>query len=636
MACVGNLAGRNAGRPMIVLGQVFGLCAPLAITLLFKYSAWYWGLATILLLVLTSVRSTTRFLNGMLVSALLNGREARIQRTRFSTALDSMSHGLCMGDRDGAITVINQRLMDFFRIDAAKGELTAQRLAELIADSGGLRTKAKRAFLDAWDSHVSRRDSSVFSASIGEGIFDFRCEPEGHGGFVVVVSDVTAERLATREIERMAHFDPLTGLPNRSQFHDRLQAAVEQPSIAGEQLALLSIDLDQFKEVNDTRGHATGDELLRMVAKRLRRSLKSADLVARFGGDEFQALLRVGPDYDGVDKVARRVIEDLSQTFSIDGQLITIGASIGVAYAPRDATTADELLRCADMALYSAKAAGRGVARAFAPEMETALRRKREVSEHLRYALDHDGIEVHYQPVVDVRTGRIVACEALARLPHPTEGMISPGEFVPVAEDSGLIVRLGDHVLKRACMDAVDWPEEMRVAVNFSPKQFVLGRNIAEDISAALAATGLPPHRLEVEITESTILEAKDSLQQLREISAAGVKISLDDFGTGYSSLSYLRQFPVNKIKIDRSFALDIVSLASQAVIRSVSVLAELLDVELVIEGIETKAQIEVLKSWNIHLVQGYYFSRPHPLALILPMLASNNAYGRTRLRDVA
>jgi predicted signal transduction protein with EAL and GGDEF domain len=289
------------------------------------------------------------------------------------------------------------------------------------------------------------------------------------------------------------------------------------------------------------------------------------------------------------------------------------------------------------MALYSAKGAGRGVARAFAPEMETALRRKRDVSEHLRYALDHDGIEVHYQPVVDVRTGRVVACEALARLAHPTEGMISPGEFVQVAEDSGLIVRLGDYVLKRACMDAVDWPEDIRVAVNFSPKQFVLGRNIAEDISAALAATGLPPHRLEVEITESTILEAKDSLQQLREISAAGVKISLDDFGTGYSSLSYLRQFPVNKIKIDRSFALDIVSLASQAVIRSVSVLAELLDVELVIEGIETKAQIDVLKSWNIHLVQGYYFSRPRPLAQIAPMLTAKNAFGRGgQLRDVA
>jgi diguanylate cyclase (GGDEF)-like protein len=636
LGIAGALAGRNAGRPRIVYGQVWAVCGPLAVTLLFNYDTWYWGLSAMFALILTSVKSTTKFLNGILVSALLNGREAGIQRARFGTALDSMSHGLCMGDRDGSITVVNQRLQEFFQLEIGGVEIGVRELAERIAASGGMPPVPKQAFVRSWETHVAKRDSSVFSATIGGRIFDFRCEPEVQGGFVVVIEDVTAARIASREIERMAHFDSLTGLPNRSQFHTQLSRLLSRPLDRSEQMALLSVDLDQFKEVNDARGHATGDELLRMVAKRLRQSVKSADLVARFGGDEFQVLLRTSADPQALDTVARRIIEDLSQSYCINGQLISIGASIGSALAPRDATGADELLRCADMALYRAKADGRGAHRAFAPEMEVALRRKREVEEHLRDAIANDKLQLHYQPVVDSRTGAIVACEALVRLPHPAEGMVPPSEFIPVAEDSGLVVKLGDWVLRRACRDAVTWPKHLRVAVNFSPKQFVLGRNIAADITSALSAAGLEPHRLEVEITESTIMEAKDSLQQLTEISRSGVKISLDDFGTGYSSLSYLRQFPVDKIKIDRSFAFDIKSQASQAVIRSVAVMAGLLEVELVIEGIETKAQLEVLKSWNVHLVQGYFFSSPRPLADLMPILHTENPFGKSRLQSVA
>jgi EAL domain-containing protein (putative c-di-GMP-specific phosphodiesterase class I) len=238
--------------------------------------------------------------------------------------------------------------------------------------------------------------------------------------------------------------------------------------------------------------------------------------------------------------------------------------------------------------------------------------------------------------VVDARTGKIVACEALARLPHPVEGMIPPGEFIAVAEESGLVVRLGEWILHRACADAMTWPSHITVAVNFSPRQFALGADVADDIRKVLVATGLPPQRLEVEITESTLIDAKDAMQQLQGISDLGVKIALDDFGTGYSSLSYLRQFPVNKIKIDRSFSLDIQSQASQAIIRSVSVMAKLLNVELVIEGVETASQLETLTSWSVHLIQGYYYSRPQPLADLRPLLKAKRLFEQAALRDVA
>jgi diguanylate cyclase (GGDEF)-like protein len=637
MGCVGAVAARNAGRPLIVHGQVMALCLPLVVTFMIHDSAWYWGLACMLVLVLTSVKSTTRFLNGALVSALLNGREARIQRMRFSTALDSMSHGLCMGDPNGTITVVNQRLLELFKLDMkAVQDCDATDLADMIANAGPLSPEDRERFVSAWNEHVSRRDSSVFSAVIGAGIFDFRCEPEEQGGFVVVATDVTQARLASQEIERMAHFDALTGLPNRSRFYTHLTHQLSSQLRAGQEFAVLSIDLDQFKEVNDSRGHATGDKLLQHVGERLRKCLKSADMVARFGGDEFQVLLNVGSQGADVTAIADRIVETLSRPYAIENDLINIGASIGIAFAPRDATTADEMLRCADMALYAAKASGRGISHAFDAEMEMALRRRQEVSEILRNALETDQLQVHYQPVVDARSGAVVACEALARLPHPVEGMIPPGEFIAVAEETGLVVKLGDWVLRRACADAMTWPDNIRVAVNFSPRQFALGADVAQDIQRVLDATGLPPHRLEVEITESTLIDAKDALQQLKSIADLGVKIALDDFGTGYSSLSYLRQFPVNKIKIDRSFALDIRSQASQAIIRSVSVMAKLLNVELVIEGVETETQLDTLTSWSVHLIQGYFYSRPQPLAELMPLLQSKGGYGQPQLRGVA
>jgi diguanylate cyclase (GGDEF)-like protein len=636
MGCAGALAARNAGRPMIVHSQVLAILAPLAFAFLLELNPWFFGLAFLLFLNMTSVKSTTKFLNGIIVQALMNGREARIQRGRFSSALDSMAHGLVMGDASGEITVANHRLREFFALPDEMTGITVADLADKIAQAGRMSRADQAQFTAAWESHISQRDAGVFTQTVEGRIYDFRCEPMDMGGFVVVVEDVTTARLASREIERMAHFDVLTGLPNRLQFHNKLVTALKAKPKPGQQISLLSVDLDQFKEVNDTRGHPTGDELLCLVAKRLRQCVHGADLVARFGGDEFQVLIQTADDDQALGAIAQRIIDAVSASYTIDGNIVTIGASIGIAQCPRHAQDADELLRCADMALYRAKAEGRGTHRTFETEMDTTMRRKREVEHHLREAIAHEELELHYQPVVDTRTGRVKAIEALARLRHPTEGLISPAEFIQVAEETGLIVRLGSWVLRRACRDAMAWPDHIRVAVNFSAKQFVMGHDVAADIQDALKEAGLPAHRLEVEITESTIFEARDALNQLKEISASGVKISLDDFGTGYSSLSYLRQFPVDKIKIDRSFAMDITSRESQAVIGSVSVLAQLLNVELVIEGIEEAHQLDAIKPWNVRLVQGYLFAKPMPMDKLLPILANPAPYAQPKIKKVA
>jgi diguanylate cyclase (GGDEF)-like protein len=480
---------------------------------------------------------------------------------------------------------------------------------------------AAEAFVAIWRAQLERQSAGGFTEALGEKIYEFRFEPRPHGGHVVVVEDVTDARRAALEIERMAHFDSVTGLPNRVQFHQQLGAALRDRRGRGRGLALLSIDLDHFKDVNDTRGHPAGDELLRLVASRLCESVRPGDIVARFGGDEFQVLLRGVCDPADVLETAERLICAISENYLLADSTVAIGASIGIALIPDSSVEPDDLIRWADMALYRAKADGRGLARIFSPEMDVAVRHKRELESMLREAIARQYLELQYQPVVDVRSGAVVACEALVRLRHPTRGMISPAEFIPAAEETGLILEIGDWVLSRACADAASWPGQVRVAVNFSPKQFILRPDMASHIRAALEASGLDPKRLEVEITESTLMEAKDAIGELERISAMGVKIALDDFGTGYSSLSYLRQFPVDKIKIDRSFAQDVLSRASKAVIGSVSVLAQMLEVELVVEGVETPAQLNALKHWDVKLVQGYLFSRPLPLEQLLPHL---------------
>jgi diguanylate cyclase (GGDEF)-like protein len=623
VGCAGALAGRNAGRPFIVYGQLLGVCAPLAIAMFLRQDPWVWGSAVCLLFVMTAVKSTTKVLNATIVTALMEGREARLQRARLGAALDSMSHGLCMADASQTIVVMNDRLKAFFGLEVQSGASLSD-LANSIGLAAHMSRGARTNFVSRWRAHVGRGETCVFTQEVQQRLYDFRCEPMPNGGFVVVVEDVTEARLASREIERMAHFDSLTGLPNRINFHQALQKELARPRRKHD-LVLLSIDLDQFKEVNDTRGHPAGDELLRLVAERLRQTVTGRDLVARFGGDEFQVLTAEQPGSGRAEQLAERLIAVLSASYEVFGATVTIGASVGLSRASQEGADADEMLRCADLALYEAKGAGRGVVRAYRRDMDLVLRRKRHVEGVLRRAIADQTLEVYYQPVMDIRTGRVKVCEALARLRCPDEGMISPAEFIPVAEESDLILGLGEAVLRKACAEATHWPEDVAVAVNFSPRQFAMNGDIIEDLKAVLRQTGLAPSRLEVEITESTMIEAKNAHAQLEAIKDLGVRIALDDFGTGYSSLSYLRQYPVDKIKIDRSFADEIDSVASQAVIGAVSVLAERLEVEVVFEGLERAEQLEHLKAWGVHLVQGYLFGAPMPSAQIRPRLMTTS-----------
>lgn len=630
LSCAGSLSGRNAGRPRIVKGQILGLFLPVSTVLLLRFDPWYWGLSLVLILVSVSVLSTTRFLYRMLVSALLSERDARERGLQLGIALDSMTHGLCMAEQDGSITVLNRRLRDAFAIPEAGAPATLEELARTMSASGQVASADARAFSETLQAQIASREPRQWDEAIGERVFLFSSQPMTSGGGCVVVEDVTEARCAAQKVEYLAHHDALTGLSNRFRFHLDLSAALAGDVGGG--IALLGIDLDRFKEVNDTLGHPAGDALLRQVADRLREVCGPSATLARFGGDEFQVMLRPDLGDEALGCFAEAAIARISDPYLVDGQAVSIGASIGIATAPRDAGQADDLLRCADMALYGAKAIARGTWLRFAPEMDAEVQRRRQVEIELRTALTTGQIEVFYQPMVDVRTGRVSTFEALARWRHPVRGLVSPDSFIPIAEECGLIADLGEFVLRRACEDAMGWPDDVRVAVNVSPKQFLLRRDLEERIAGILAETGLPPTRLEVEITESTLLDAKAALAA---IAASGVRISLDDFGTGYSSLSYLRLFAIHKIKIDRSFV-RIGDRASLAIIEAIASLANTLGMDLVVEGVETQEQLRSMVDRRIHLIQGYLFSRPRPLGELAPMLDGHLDAAAAAMRAVA
>lgn len=627
MSGVGALAGRNAGSPPIVLAQVITLCMPLAIVSLLHSDVRYWGVALILVLETLSIRSVSKFLHRNLESALRNGRDANIQRKRFKSALNSMSHGLCMGNADMTLTVVNHRLTEFFGLDIGETPQKLQTLARRIADQAQMSADDRRAFVEQWESHAALPKTNVFSREIGQRIFDFRCEPADNGAFVTVVEDVTEQRRAVHEIERIAHFDTLTNLANRFQFQRRLERDLRYIRKRGLCLALLSIDLDQFKEVNDSLGHTIGDRLLRAVADRLRDCVRSVDMVARFGGDEFCVLMHPTVHLPPAETLAQRIIETLSQPYVIEGHTILIGASIGLCVAPRDATSAEDLLKCGDLAMYHSKAAGRRRALWFDTAMEDALLNKRQVERDLREALKTNGLDVHYQPIFDVRDQTISTCEALVRWRHPEKGFIPPSAFIPIAEETGMIVELGEWVLRRACADARNWPSRARVAVNFSSKQFQQPDMVSR-VAEVLSAFDLPPDRLEIEITESTLMQdTEDAAAKVEGLRALGVRLSLDDFGTGFSSLGYLNRFPVDKVKLDRSFVCALTeSSKAQAIIGAVALLTQELDIDLVAEGVETHEQLTILRSKNVHLIQGFLFSMPKPCEELMAMFVDRRA----------
>ncbi len=441
---------------------------------------------------------------------------------------------------------------------------------------------------------------------------------------LVAIVDVTAKRQAEARIAHMAHHDALTGLPNRVLFHERLDETLMRVRRYAEIIAVLYLDLDQFKNVNDTLGHPVGDKLLVAVADRLRTCLRECDMIARFGGDEF-AVLQIGlagPHEAGA--FAERIVTLLSEPYDIDGQQCAIGASVGIALAPADGETAEQLLRNADIALYQAKEDGRRVFRFFEPGMGASLRARRTLELDLRKALAAGEFEVYYQPLVTLETGVISGFEALLRWHHPVRGTVAPAEFIPLAEEVGLIVPIGEWVLRQACAKAAAWPDDLKVAVNLSPVQFKKG-NLPQVVFATLASAGLPAARLELEITESIFLaNSETNLATLRRLRALGVGISMDDFGTGYSGLSYLRAFPFDKIKIDRSFISELGERADcMAIIKAITNLGSNLGIPTLAEGAETEKQLAWLREAGCTEMQGYLFSRPVPASEIAGLLSA-------------
>ncbi|HEY8580715.1 MAG TPA: EAL domain-containing protein [Beijerinckiaceae bacterium] len=448
-------------------------------------------------------------------------------------------------------------------------------------------------------------------------------QPMTHDGaprLLVAIVDLTEQRAAEARAAYMAAHDPLTGLANRKTLNDRLHAALARPGAA---CAALCLDLDHFKSVNDGLGHAVGDALLREVAARIRESLPADALAARLGGDEF-AVIAPSADVSHVALMADRVSESLHQPFMIDGQSLTIGASIGVAIAPADGTCADDLLRNADTALYRAKGAERGSVCFFEPGMDAQLHMRRRLEADLRQALRTDAFDLVYQPIFAVCGREPVACEALIRWDHPERGRISPSDFSPIAEETGLIDEIGAWALRRACAEAAHWPEHVTLAVNVSPTQFRRG-NLAFAVVAALAESGLPARRLELEITETVMLQStKVTTGTLERLRALGVRIAMDDFGTGASSLGYLRSFPFDKIKIDQSFIQSLhENRESLAIVRAVTSLAQSLGMSTTAEGVETPEQAEALAREGCDFLQGYLLGRPQSAAQIRELLSA-------------
>ena len=436
-------------------------------------------------------------------------------------------------------------------------------------------------------------------------------------GFRGVGSDVTEQRESADKIARMARFDTLTGLPNRMMLTEALAEAMRYAEQWRTRCAFLMIDLDRFKAVNDTLGHQVGDQLLARVSERLREQMSENELCGRLGGDEFAIVIRDASDLDHVDRVARRVIERLSQPYEVDHHTLFVGASVGSAIGPRDGSTVETLMRNADLALYRSKDEGGGLHFVYEPALHANAEERRRLELSLRRALERDEFVLHYQPVVDARTEQVLSFEALVRWNSDEHGFVSPGKFIPLAEDTRLIVPIGEWVLREACRQAALWPAHVKVAVNVSGEQ-LLDPNFASTVVAALATSGLPASRLEIEVTESIFLrdpnQARASLEQAM---ALGCTIALDDFGTGYSSLGYLRKLRFSTIKVDRSFVQGAATgnPESLAIIRAVVAMADSLEMSTTAEGVETEAELAVVRQLGAKKIQGFYFGRPMPLA---------------------
>lgn len=637
IAIASGYVSRNAGRPKFVAVQLLTFCVPMAIGLIQAHNVYYQYIGYFAFLYVAANIAITNSLHRNLLALSDATKQSKAlasalhsQNLTLDAALNTMIHGLAMFDRDLKLAVSNAPHRALYGLPetlalpgtpiTAIGRFLVERqvvaagqlrdLREALAEIQGTQQTTSR--------EIQTRGGRVLVVTFA---------PAAEGGVLMSTEDATERKATEARIEQMARFDELTGLANRFEYNSNIAEAFGRLERTGESFALLYVDLDGFKQVNDNLGHDIGDRVLMETASRLRSTIRDSDLLARFGGDEFLLILPAA-NHAAVTMIAQRMIDAMSKAFVLDNKTVYVTASIGIAMAPFDGATPADLLRHADTALYKAKAAGRNTLMFFNPAMAEEMLERHEIEVDLRKACEDGSLELYYQPIIDLRTGETVSREALMRWRHPTRGMVPAGLFIPVAEQSGLIASIGDWAIRQACKDAASWEEHIGVSVNISPLQFREPRRIVEAVKDGLITSNLNSRRLTLEVTESLLIEDnKTTLGVIDELRTLGVTFALDDFGTGYSSLAYLSTYPFAQVKIDQSFTRTVHSSeASKAIIEAVCQLARRLSMNVVVEGIETEQQRIAVQLLGAQRAQGYLFGRPEPLSSFMPRKGRNVA----------
>ena len=554
-------------------------------------------------------------------NAIDMAEELHEARTQLADAVESISEGFALWDRDDRLVMYNARYRNIYPglCDVLQPGVTFEAFARAGLERGIWPLKQDVDLEESVQDRLERHRSSVsaFEQQLCDGRWVRVSKRRTKSGRIVsILTDISERKESEATIERLAMEDALTGLPNRTQFHNRLSDAIEQSERNGRLVGVMLLDLDHFKKVNDTLGHPAGDELLRQVSERIRDCLRSTDTVARLGGDEFAVIVTNTQEPVAITSIAERIVESLARSFDLDGQEVHTGTSVGITIYPHDRGQSDQLLRNADMALYRAKEEGRGTYQLYDNQMQEEVQARRLLESDLRRALEREELRIVYQPQFDCTTGELVGAEALLRWRHPERGEISPAEFIPIAESTRLIIPISEWVLAKVCRQNKAWQQSGRVrtciSVNISPLHFKQN-NLAERIQAVLIKAGLEPRWLELEITEGVAMsEGSEAKRTLNELKALGIKLAIDDFGTGYSSLNRLKQFPVDRLKIDQSFVRDITTDWDDAAINSAVIqIGHSLNIKVIAEGVETKEQFEFLVDQGCNEAQGYLFSPP-------------------------
>jgi diguanylate cyclase (GGDEF)-like protein len=631
IAFASGYVARNAGRPYFVLLQLAVFCLPLSAGLLDAEDALYHPIGYFALFyVLNNAAITFSVYRNLIALGTLTKKSQRLasalkfRNITLDAALNNMSHGLAMFDSDLNLAVANQHFIDVFagaehlvRVGAPLERATSHLVSRAIVTP-----EQAKIIMNACRHVVATgRQCTVEVATSTGRSYVLSMAPVEDGGVVLLVEDATERKATAARLERMARFDELTGLANRFEFETLLGATCRKVADDGKPFCVHYVDLDRFKQVNDNLGHGAGDLVLSETARRLKIVAGDSNVVARFGGDEFLVIQRDATIAEA-QIMSQRIVDALALPFDLNGKTFVVGASVGVAVAPDHGNTPADIMRHADIALYRAKEAGRGSSAVFSHEMARALMERHENEVELRKAFEAREIALHYQPIIDIKSGRVVAFEALLRWPHAERGMIPPSVFIPIAEQTGLIARMGEWAIIQACRDAMSWPTDVTVAVNVSPLQFRESHRLIQTVRRALADSGLSPGRLVLEVTESLLIEdQKTTLAAIRELRKLGIKLSLDDFGTGYSSLAYLATYPFTHVKIDRGFAKDVAtSVSSRAIVEAVCQLAKRLGMQIVVEGIETEVQLQAITQIGADRAQGWLFGKPAPASATLDL----------------